>query len=147
MGTPEDDVGGRSRFHGLPERSLIPPLSTTVALRNRKYAAKGKDGRRVQPDRETTWMPMADLSRPCLRPRGRSTDAEEMRDDHDERNDEKDVDQPTGCRDGDKPEEPKHQDHACDYEQHVETCLSRSALTGHDSSPRAMIACDHFVMP
>jgi hypothetical protein len=80
--------------------------------------AKGHDGRRDQPDRETTGMPMADISR--LRPGGRSTDAKEVRDDHDERNDEKDVDQPTGCRDCDKPEEPKHQDHACDYKQHFE---------------------------
>src|ERR1700737_4937598 len=85
--------------------------------------------------------------RGCSRPRGRAADTEEVRDDDDERDDEKDVDQPTGCRYGDKSEEPQHQNHAGDYEQHVPDLLSRIATTGHDTSPRTVLLGDRFVMP
>ena len=90
---------------------------------------------------------MANISRSCSPPRGRSADTEEVRDDDDERNDEKDVDQPTGCRDGDKSEEPQHQNHAGDYEQHMRApAFNDWLLTVHDSSPRTIILGDRSVM-
>lgn len=91
---------------------------------------------------------MATIRRSCSCSRRRSTDAEEVRDDDDDRDDQKNVDQPTGCRYGDKPEEPQHQDHACNYEQHIRVppFFQRLRLADCDSSPRTILLRDGSVM-
>jgi hypothetical protein len=53
-----------------------------------------------------------------------------VRDEEDDRDDEKNVDQRTSYRHGDETEEPKHQDHAGDHEQHFESRLSRESPLG-----------------
>jgi hypothetical protein len=126
----------------------MPRRAKMVAFRQANgWSIQGDDGRRDQPDRATIRTPVAAISSFCSRACGRSADAEEVRDDNDERDDEKDVNQPTGCWYGDKSEKPQHQNHAGDQKQHIRDLLSGIARADHDTSPPTIILRDGSVMP